>query len=70
MPLQFVPFEANHIAAVAAFNQRMSEGHAESDFLLPTEADERVSQPDEPIQWTRYVVLDGEQVRGGVLAMW
>jgi hypothetical protein len=69
MPLQFVPFEANHIAAVAAFNQRMSEGHAASDFLLPTEADERVSQPDEPIQWTRYVVLDGEQVRGGVLAM-
>lgn len=69
MALRFEPFAEQHFAAVIAFNQRMLRGHAASDFLLPTaiEADPTVS--GEPIQWTRYVVLDGDFVRGGLLAM-
>ncbi len=69
MRLQFAPFEDNLISAVEAFNQRMIDGHAPSDFLLPTELGRGNIAPDDPIQWTRYVVLDGDQVRGGVLAM-
>jgi hypothetical protein len=69
MPLQFVTFEDNHIAAVEAFNQRMVDGEADSDFLLPTELEKPRATALGPIQWTRYVVLDGGEVRGGVLAM-
>lgn len=69
MPLQFVPFADHHIPAVEAFNQRMLDGHAAGDFLLPTTPEAQASSPDSPIRWTRYLVLDGEQVRGGVLCM-
>lgn len=69
MPLQFVPFEDNLIPAVEAFNQRMIDGHASSDFLLPTELGRGNPSADDPIRWTRYLVLDGDQARGGVLAM-
>src|ERR1035438_9609563 len=69
MPLRFAPFEENHIPAAVAFNQRMIDGHADSDFLLPTQLGNSASTCDDPIQWTRYVALDGEQICGGVLAM-
>ena len=36
MALQFVPFEEHHIPAAKAFNQRMIDGHAATDFFLPT----------------------------------
>ena len=69
MPLQFVPFEEKHIAAVEAFNQRMIDGQADSDFLLPTALEKPRTTLGDPIQWTRYVVVDGGDVRGGVLGM-
>ena len=46
----------------------MIDGHADSEFLLPTTLESAGHAPDDPIQWTRYVVLDGDYVRGGVLA--
>ena len=69
MPLRFEVFGEQHVPAVLAFNQRMTEGHAASDFLLPTAIKTGRTTPDDPIQWTSYVVLDGEFVRGGMLAM-
>jgi hypothetical protein len=69
MPLRFEIFAEQHIAAVRGFNQRMTEGRADSDFLLPDALEMSGSAPGDPIQWTRYVVLDGEFVRGGLLAM-
>jgi hypothetical protein len=47
----------------------MTQGHAASDFLLPTAMEASRTMPGDPIQWMRYLVLDGEIVRGGLLAM-
>src|SRR5271167_1368865 len=69
MPMQFVPFEDNHIAAAEAFNQRLLDGQAASDFLLNTKPNKSCPRHDGPIEWTQYVVLDGDQVRGGVITM-
>ena len=69
MAMRFVPFDDTHVAAVKAFNQRMLAGHADSEFLLATEPERRNRPPDDPIEWTQYVVLDGEDVRGGVITM-
>jgi hypothetical protein len=69
MPLRFEIFAELHVSAVQEFNRRMRDGHADSDFLLPSEVEGTRAAPDEPIQWKRYVVLDGEFVRGGMLAM-
>lgn len=67
--MRFVPFDESHVAAVKDFNQRMLAGHADSEFLLATEPDRRLRLADDPIQWTQYVVLDDEAVRGGVITM-
>jgi hypothetical protein len=69
MPLRLEPFAEQHLAAVMAFNQRMVQGHAASDFLLPTEVEAGRTSHDDPIQWRHYVVVDGDFVRGGLLAM-
>ena len=69
MPLRFIPFEKDHGPAAEAFNQRMIHGDAPTDFLLPTGLGKIRTTPDDPIQWTQYLVLDGGEVRGGVLAM-
>jgi hypothetical protein len=69
MPLRFEVFGEQHLPAVLEFNQRMRAGNAASEFLLPTAVEVRCKPPDDPIQWTNYVVLDGEVVRGGLLAM-
>jgi len=69
MPLHFEIFAEQHLAAVQAFNQRMMEGHAASDFLLPSVLEAPQTKPGDPLQWTRYVLLDGDFVRGGLLAV-
>jgi len=69
MPLRFETFVERHLPAVREFNQRMTAGHAASDFLLPTGVEAARTPAGDPIQWTRYVVLDGDAVRGGLLAM-
>ena len=69
MPLQFVPFTEQHVPAVEAFNRRMAAGNAASDFLLPTNPVSTPLDNGSVINWTRFVVVDGEEVRGGVLKM-
>jgi hypothetical protein len=69
MPLRFEVFSEQHVPAARAFNLRMTEGHAASDFLLPDNLEAPRTAGSDPIQWTRYVVLDNEFVRGGLLAM-
>jgi hypothetical protein len=69
MPLRFEVFSETHLPAVREFNRRMTEAHAASDFLLPTEMERPRTAEGDAIRWTRYVVLDGEFLRGGVLAM-
>jgi hypothetical protein len=69
MPLRFEVFGEQHIPAVIEFNRRMMDGRAPSDFLLPTSVEPPRASAEEPIRWTRFVVLDGEAVRGGLLEM-
>jgi hypothetical protein len=69
MPLRFEVFGEQHLPAVLDFNQRMRAGNAASDFLLPTSVEGSRTPPGDPIQWTRYVVLDGDAAHGGLLAM-
>ena len=69
MPIKCVPAAAHHVAAIEAFNRRMLEGNAPTDFLLPIEPGTRHREQETPIRWNRYVFLDGEEVRGGVLEM-
>ena len=69
MPLQIIPFAEQHVLAVKAFNRRMAAGKAASDYLLPT--DPTLSPPDNGsvINWTQFVAVDGQEVRGGILKM-
>jgi hypothetical protein len=69
MSLRFEIYAEQHVAAVRDFNQRMREGHAASDFLLPSAPEPPRTAPGDSIQGSRYVVLDGDFVRGGLLAM-
>ena len=69
MALRFEVFAETHLPAMREFNRRMTDAHAPSDFLLPTEMERPRNTGDNPIRWTRYNALDGEFVRGGVLAM-
>lgn len=69
MPLRFEVFGEKHLPAVLDFNRRMQAGNAASEFLLPTAFKAKCTPPDDPIQWKNYVALDGEVVRGGLLAM-
>ena len=69
MPLQIVPFTEIYRSAVEAFNRRMAAGNAASDFLLPTNPISTPPDIGSVINWTPFVVVDGEEVRGGVLKM-
>src|SRR5277367_3683035 len=69
MPMQIVPFTETYRSAAEAFNRRMAAGKAASDFLLPTDPIFATPDYDSVIKWTRFVVVDGEDVRGGVLKM-
>ena len=68
MPLEFVPLTESHLDAARAFNQRLREAAAPTDFLLP-ESRGAAPHPDARIHWTQYVAWDGNQVRGGVIEM-
>jgi hypothetical protein len=69
MPLQIIPFAPQHVPAVKAFNQRMVAGNAASDFPLPTYPISAATGNSSVIHWTHFVVVDGDEVRGGVLEM-
>jgi hypothetical protein len=60
-------YGAHHESSVAAFNQRMREGHAPTDFLLgPHSIAPRVCGGVTATQWV--AVDDAGQVRGGVIS--
>src|SRR5208283_4312219 len=67
--MQIVPFTEIHRSAVEAFNRRMTAGNAASDFRLPTNPISTPTDNGSVINWTHFVVVDGEEVRGGVLEM-
>ena len=56
-------YSARHTAAAVAFNERMraAEGDAEAGFLLPEQV------PDNGSRYRRFVVTEGEAVRGGCM---
>jgi hypothetical protein len=67
MAIRVVPFTANEVAAVRAFNDRMTAAQAAVDFLLPTSPNPNGCIP-RAIQQVQYLAVDdGEAVRGGVL---
>ena len=68
MAVQFVPFSEEYAGAAQRFNQRMREGNAPTDFLLPEQAASGRNS-SEAIRWQHYVAADGKEVRGGVLEM-
>ncbi|MGA8029550.1 MAG: hypothetical protein WB992_20600 [Bryobacteraceae bacterium] len=69
MPLHFVPLAEQHLTAVRAFNQRMREGGAATDFLLPEDLSKNSSDAGAPIQQNQFIAVDEGQVRGGVIEM-
>jgi hypothetical protein len=69
MSVTFVPFQQAHVSQVSAFNARMLQAHAASDFLLPTEPSKRNFGPDDPIKWTQYLAMHEAEVRGGLIAV-
>ncbi len=68
MPLEFVPLTDHYLEAARAFNQRMREAAAPTDFLLP-ESRSAAPHSAAQIRWTQYVAWDGDQIRGGVIEM-
>jgi hypothetical protein len=69
MAVKFVPLAEEHLDAVRAFNKRMLEGDAPTEFLLPEETSRHRPAPNAPIQWKEFVAVDGTDIRGGVLEM-
>jgi hypothetical protein len=72
MIVRIVPYNAEQVTAVRAFNERMVAGRAATDFLLPdrpnTTRDSTAPEPS--ITWTKYVAVDDAgDVRGGFLLM-
>jgi hypothetical protein len=65
--LSIEAYGVTHEPAVAAFNQRMREGNAPTDFLLGDRASEPLVSPG--VTATQWVAMDEEgQVRGGVIS--
>jgi len=69
MPLRVVPLTEHELPATRAFNARMLAGRAPTDFLLPENLPQRPFPSNPTIIWTHYVVVDGPEVRGGVVEM-
>jgi hypothetical protein len=68
MALQIVPYTANIVTAVCAFNERMARADAPSDFLLPLPdaLGRETSTSQTRMARTQYLAVEGESVRGGV----
>jgi hypothetical protein len=68
MPLRVAPFAPEYIPAVRAFNQRM-RGSGVASFDLPEEPRGEAGNRLGLIHSTEYLVTDGAEVRGGILAV-
>jgi len=66
MPMEFIPLSDPYLDAARAFNQRMRDAAALTDFLLPENCGPG-SHGDAQIRWTNYIAWDGNQIRGGVI---
>ena len=64
MSVRFVPYTSREAPEAIAFNQRMREGNAATDFLLP-EAPPEEAGPDRAIKAVYYLAVEEETVRGG-----
>src|SRR4051812_29541820 len=69
MPLQFVPNAPELAGAIPEFNRRMRERKAHTSFLLPEEFDANVELSSPGIRREQFLVVDREQVRGGVIEL-
>jgi hypothetical protein len=67
---RFVPFTERERVAVHAFNGRMIDGHAPTDFVLPDQPNPTDRDGRAAITWTKFVAVDEQEVvRGGFLLM-
>ncbi|HJT87732.1 MAG TPA: hypothetical protein VJ732_07740, partial [Bryobacteraceae bacterium] len=67
MALRIAPFLPEQEAAAARFNQRMREGKAASDFLLPESAGDTAPGPLRPVHLMA-ADSDGE-IHGGMICV-
>lgn len=68
--VRIVPFTEAEVPAALAFNRRMREGRAPTDFVLPERPNGRVAGAPPAITWTKYVAMGEEgEARGGFLLM-
>jgi hypothetical protein len=65
MKLDIVPYSAEHVDAVRAFNARLRAGN-ETEFILSEHVPPK-SPPDDAIGNHFYLTLEGDDVRGGFL---
>ena len=66
--LMFVPYSPEMDERIVEFNRRLAEGRAESPFRLRVGPGTLLFAPDEESVWEeRYLALEGEAVRGGIV---
>ena len=66
--LMFVPYSPELDERIVEFNRRLAEGRAESPFRLRVGPGTLLFAPDEESVWEeRYLALEGEVVRGGIV---
>ena len=66
MAIEVAPYEASHVDAVKAFNQRLRAGGAPSHFVIPEGHDTYWlrRQGKEPVFNELFLAIDGDEVRG------
>lgn len=64
MSIRIVPYTSSHTTEALAFNERMRQGNAASEFLLP-ESPPDSPAPDRAIRAVYYLAAEDERVRGG-----
>ena len=66
MPIRIVPYTEREVAAARAFNQRMQERNAATEFFLPERAPEPPAH-SQAVSAVYYLALDEEFCRGGLV---
>ena len=66
MANKFVLYTPEWEPAVGRFNQRMLEGKAATDFLIPSQA---VTPVQGPVCAQHFLATEGDEVRGGMIIL-
>lgn len=66
MAIEFVLYTPEWEGAVERFNQRMLDGKAATDFLIPKNA---MTPTDRPVRQRHFLAIEGDEVRGGMLIL-